>query len=491
LFCNAVLILFFGFFAGEEVTINMTVPENVTAGSDFEVQIMLNKSNLESFSRLLQEMPAGLTAVSNINSNASFDFKNKKITLIWIKLPKEDQVSVSYTVSVDARLKGTFTLGGKFSYIEDNERKTIEIPVKTITINPSPTIDPSLAIDINDFEKLTSPTFILPSGQGNVVCVRQRPVNPIDSSNGYVINILVNKEDKLEFAKIEEHIPAGFKAVSMDSKNGIFTFKDNVVKILWMSLPAEPHFVVSYKVVPEDITNNAKPELSGKFSYLDDDRTYTVNIIEKDVNVAELKGEALTQLINELASVNKPYESNEVFADNKKNHAENNMTQTAQNDNISNSNIHTKNSNNINPNTSKNSTRTNKNNNNEVLAQISKNNRPVNYGKSSQNKDFYQAFLLEPEEGIYYRVQIAAGHKPVDVIRYFRKYRIKGEIRSESHEGWYKYSVGSYRDYKEARDYRNNIWNLTIKDAFVSAYSSGKRITVQEALMVSNQKWVK
>lgn len=468
MFCNALLFLFFGYFTGQEVTISMVVPDSVTAGTDFEVQIILNKSNLESFSRILQEIPAGLTAMSHVNSDASFEFKNKKMTLIWLKLPKEDQVAVSYMVSIDSRLKGSFMLGGKFSYIEDNERKTVEIPVKTIFINPSPTTDPTYIVDIKDYEKLVSPTFTLPADQSNVVCVRQRPVNAVGSSNGYVINILVNKNDKLTFAKIEEHIPPGFKAVGMDSKNGIFTFKDNVAKILWMSLPAESHFVVSYLVVPDDISNTAKPDLNGKFSFLADDRTYTLDVIEKDVNVAELQGDSLTQLVSELSSVNKPYESNEVFADNQTNPTDKNKTQANKNNRTSNGS-----------------------NNNDLLAQFNKNNRPVNYGKSSQNKESYQAFLLEPEEGIYYRVQVAAGHKPVDITRYFRKYKIKGEIRSESHEGWYKYSVGSYRAYKQARDYRNNVWDLTIKDAFVSAYSSGKRITVQEALMVSNQKWVK
>ena len=43
----------------------------------------------------------------------------------------------------------------------------------------------------------------------------------------------------------------------------------------------------------------------------------------------------------------------------------------------------------------------------------------------------------------------------------------------------------------EARDKRENTMSKGVKSAFVVAYNSGKRITVQEGLMLTSQKWFK
>jgi hypothetical protein len=78
----------------------------------------------------------------------------------------------------------------------------------------------------------------------------------------------------------------------------------------------------------------------------------------------------------------------------------------------------------------------------------------------------------------------------VNIKRHFGQMKITDEVSSEIHEGWIKYSIGSYDSYRTARDRRVHIWNTTpVKDAFVAAYNDGQRITVQEALMIANHRW--
>ena len=79
-------------------------------------------------------------------------------------------------MKIDERLKGTFMLDGKFSYIENNERKSVDINPVAINILPSTTIDPSLIVDVNDFEKLTVPDPVtLPGDAASLACIRQKP----------------------------------------------------------------------------------------------------------------------------------------------------------------------------------------------------------------------------------------------------------------------------------------------------------------------------
>jgi len=444
------VILILQMFPGN-VTVKMDVPAQVSAGSEFEVRITLNKASLDGFSRFQQNLPAGLTATSGQSSNADFSFADKRVRLIWLRVPRNDEFTVSYKIKVNERLKGTFSLTGKFSYIDNNERKSVDVDPVSVTIVPSPTVDPSLIVDIGEFEKISLPENAPASGiVPNIACIRQKPY---PGANGeYIVNILVNKETTRKFAKIEEDVPDGFTAVVLDAKDAIFTFKSGKAKFLWMNLPVEPYFMVSYRLIPKNQAKLPPPSISGAFSYLVEEKTISVPVSERDLQLASLSENDINQLVAQVLAEpsSEKSQKTEQLTD---------ATVTAQ----------------ANP--------PDVNNTNTEIGK-----KP---GRHRENNDKSEAFLLlEPEQGVYYRIQLAAGHKPVNIERYFRKMKLEKEVRKEEHNGWQKYSVGSFNLYREARDYRIHIWNTTpVKDAFVTAYNGGQRITVQEALMVTDQQW--
>ncbi len=90
---------------------------------------------------------------------------------------------------------------------------------------------------------------------------------------------------------------------------------------------------------------------------------------------------------------------------------------------------------------------------------------------------------------IFFSVQLGAFLKSRVGPYYFsNKYNIQN-IKQEQHESYKKFYSGNFDKYKQARDYREEIKTKGIQDAFVIAHKNNVRITVQEALMIANQKW--
>lgn len=440
---NVVGITLLSFLIGSDVALNVNVPKAVNAGSEFDVEVILKKGNLSGFARLQQDLPMGLTAQLVESSLGDFSFDEQKLRFVWLRLPEGNEMRLVYRVKVDERLKGSFALKGTFAYIDNNERKTVNFQTATISINPSTRIDPNLIVDINEFQTILPPQAPVGFMASNVRCIRQTPI-PSGADNDYLVKLLVNKGSAQKFAKIEEDVPEGFTAEAVETKDAVFTFKDQKVKFLWMNLPAEPRFVISYRLIAPDGKGNITVSLKGTFSYLVGEATRVIDIIQKDIDLTNIDPAALDGLISSTFSTEEaniisgftPYSEGGI----------------------------------------------------DIPIEYKKiEDKPKRKAKPEFDME---PFMLMPEKGVYYRVQIAAGHKPIDIKRYFTRYNIKYDVRTEKHEGWYKYSIGSFKEYKEARDFRILIWNSTrINDAFVTAYNNGTRITVQEALMITSQKW--
>ena len=64
-------------------------------------------------------------------------------------------------------------------------------------------------------------------------------------------------------------------------------------------------------------------------------------------------------------------------------------------------------------------------------------------------------------------------------------------LKLENINGWFKYTTGHHQVYKAARNDRTRITDKYQKfqGPFVTAYNDGERISVQEALMITSQKW--
>ncbi|MBI5538443.1 MAG: hypothetical protein HY951_00150 [Bacteroidia bacterium] len=449
LLLNFIGFLLVNLFLGD-VVVSVNAPNEVSPGDSFTVELTITKTDLASFARYQQDLPIGYTATALNSFNGDFTFKDQKVKIIWLKLPTDSVFTLTYKIKVDSTAEGPLVLGGDFSYIYDNERKTMAISSKTIIVKSQGALaNNNQNNNTNNSNQVLNNTLTQNFPANEIYCYRQI-VRDID---GITVNLLINTANlsKDKFAKIQEKIPTGFSATNIESKDGIFSFKDNTVKFLWMSLPADNQFQVSYRLISGTPTSDM-PDITGTLSYIENEGTKIKSIENKEFLGTGLMANNTNQQNNQNNQTNNQTNVNNVDTNNQN---QNNLTNNQTNNNLNNQ-------------TKNNNQNQNNLNNNQIV-----NNQTV----------------VSPENGVNYKVQIGAYRKNLNVS-YFKRMQVNEQVSIEINNGLNKYIIGSHSEYKEARDHRVKIWETTpIRDAFVSAYNNGSRITVQEAIMIANQKW--
>jgi len=426
------------FMGGITATIN--APDEAAPGSSFTVEITFNISDLKSIGRFKQDLPIGYTATPVNTLNGTFIFKDQIIKIVWNPtLPPDSIFTISYDILVDQTAEGPLVLGGSFTYVDNKELKTLNLLNKTIIIRSKGAI---VNNDQNNQQNINNTVIQnLPTDQ--IFCYRQI-VRDLD---GITVHILVNTAglSKDKFGKVQEKILSGYTATNIESKDAIFSFKDNNIKFLWMTLPSESMFQISYKLTATTPTSEI-PDISGTFSYVENEGT-KIRTIE-----------------------NREFLDNNMLANNQVTKDQAAKDQAAKDQA-----------------TKDQATKDKAAKDQAAKDQAAKDKAAKDQAAKDQIAN--NKHIVSPETGVKYKVQIGAYKRYLNVS-YFKKLQVTESVSIELNNGLNKYLIGLHSEYKDARDHRVKIWNETpIRDAFVSAYNNGNRITVQEALMIANQKW--
>lgn len=468
IFNVAALLIYKILFQDGGVEIKQTVPQTVKAGSDYTVELTVSKGAVSGFAKFQQELPAGMTATAIETKSGTFSFTDQNVKIIWMSLPTEKEFTISYKVSVSKDMSGPTSLAGKFSYIDNNEKRTVNVNPSTIDVeNPNKattsTQTPAETQPVaTQPQETTAPQTTTPAATGTadqpapatgtgtsgLSCTRN--ILTITNPDEFTVELVVNRGAVSGFAKLEETLPTGFTASVIEPMNAVFSFVDQKAKFLWMSLPTDNQFKISYKV-KRDPSAPTQLTVEGLFSYLENDVTQKVTIPAQNVNLAPgavastQKTTAPAETTATTTPVVTPVETQpEVVQQQPKEQPQ--PTETAK---------ETKPEPSVTPTT-------------QESTAVAGNGAKVKY-----------------------KVQIMAAHKPVSESYFKNNHMINESVASEMHEGWHKFTIGSFSDYRQARDKRESVSQNKLPGPFVTAYNGGKRITVQEALMISAQKWVK
>ena len=486
-------LFFYQLLFSGDLTVTQKIDATIVQGEEAVVEITINKSDLPGFAKVQQDFPAGFTAEPIETKGATFSFVDNKLKFIWMSLPEEKIFTISYKIVPNESVEGNFTLGGKFSFISESERKNIEIPVSKFkvvkntkeepvlaTVTPEEEVEPAVedvvavvseeAVEAQEpiveeaketiavqeemtLEEKVSEKIAEKEAEEvvgaikkeeaktvevNIVC--QRSVKSLGNGK-FQVGIEITQKGVEGFCKITEKIPVGFVASEDNSLSGVFSFKNNTMKILWMGAPQEEVYTVTYFIQADENKDNGSYDIIGFYSYLENEATSKYIIEGTDFNLNRVALIAEEPVIvtppKKEVVVTKPKAEEVVIAEVVEKEKET-VKETAK----------------------------------PIISQEDITSTP------------------SPEGNVTYKVQVGAGHEKVPSTYFATVFKLKDKVSTINHEGWIKYLVGSYGEYKSARDKRNVVRG-NVKTAFVTAYNSGIRITVQEALMISNQKWYK
>lgn len=454
-------VLLIELFLLADIKITQDAPATVMPGSETKVTVTVEKGDLSGFAKLQIDLPEGFTCTAIETKGASFTFSDQKAKFIWMALPTQPSFKVSYNLVTSSTASGQLPINGRFSYILDNERRTYDLATSMVTVMGDPAVAAVTAPAAAPVERTVDATndivtaagaapvpldepATVPSspGQGPGGVSVARTVTLVSASE-LLVEVVIKKGDIRGFGKLQENLPQGFTAMEKASAQAIFTTQDRIAKFVWLNLPADQELKVAYK-----LRANGQPDgdytVSGEFGYLLNDETQRVAVGASTFTIGDMAFSALQQDQARLNTTDAQDTSLDLPAKEEK-------TATAQ----------------------------------ETATKVTD-------SKPAPTKPAPSKGVPAPEKGIAFKVQITAAHREVGREYFAGRHRFHEPFSIERHEGWIKYTTGSFAQYREARDKRVALVAAghDLPGPFVTAYNNGERITVQEALMLSSQTWV-
>lgn len=138
--------------AQNPIVINISIPENVNAGSEFNVNIDVQKNSVNGFAKLELYLPVGFKPKVNETAGSTVINQGQLLKFIWVELPEKNKFNIVISISVDSRIYGYKEIYGNFHYLLNKERKKYPIAVVPLNIlneNIKPVIDLSSDIVLN------------------------------------------------------------------------------------------------------------------------------------------------------------------------------------------------------------------------------------------------------------------------------------------------------------------------------------------------------
>ena len=449
---NSLTLFIFGLFQTDNsVTIKNNIPSNFIVGQEVAVEFRISKGIQTGFAKFQLELPDGISIIKKDEMNSIYSIQNGVAQWIWSEVPKDEELLIKLTLVASELGIGIKTFNSNYSFIEKNEKKVFNmLPLEASIQNNI----------INNNVSVIKDTLTKADPNTSIDVVRLISDGP--NANEKTITIKIKKGDTKGFAKYSDETDLNLNAKAIKTDGSSFSVSDGKIKFVWVDVPTKSELEVSYHI---DLNNKNSNILKGEYSYLEKNQSKKYIVKPDSLVIGKLKDEITLQAVQKTEpakSIVQETEANQL------------TSKIIIEDSTSNLTVE------------KTSTLVT-----EAPNLVKKEANEVNTipAKAEIVKETPQIVNADPN----FVVQIGA-FKNTKIVAtvLIKKYRITDKIVDELHDGFSKFMVGNHNLYKEARKHRDIIKSKHgVKDAFIAAYNVGKRITVQEALMVSKQSWFK
>lgn len=451
--------------AGDTPVLIVNAPKQAVAGSSFTVSIEVSNAEIQGIARFMQGIPYGVTVEPADCANSDFEFTNQTLKLMWFSLQKTNSLKFSYKVVTHANVKGSLSLSGSFVFINaNNVHATATSKDVVVEITPAPNVNPANVVDLKNFKSKPAPesnlTFIPATQQMESLKMPSKALRQVSydaKTDTYMVSILLDKGKANKYAKLEETIPQGYTAEVLETRGGVFDYSNGKVKFLWLDLPNQARFLVSYRLKPKAKQADIKElSITGYFAFMIEDATEIHEVAQIQ---ADLKKFAINTDIKYKGSATSASGARDIpikyvgIAKQAKQDKKENATKVEQ-----------------------------------PLAKPSTPTSSKKAVKQTETSNKEETSNQHPQEqrkvkaGVVFKVQLAAVSKEADNAGVASKFKTDTPLSKEETNGIVRYLVGPYTSYSEALNVKSKAKQNGYKDAFIVAYNQqGSRISINEA----------
>ena len=124
-----------------QIGIQTNLPKSVALNSEVTFNVKIKKGSTANFAKYQMDVPREVAVKEGDSKSGSFTFEENSVKIIWVMAPQEPEIIISFKLMTGV-IPGKKTLVQKYFYIENDDKKQIEMEPLTFLVKDSSSTEP-------------------------------------------------------------------------------------------------------------------------------------------------------------------------------------------------------------------------------------------------------------------------------------------------------------------------------------------------------------